>query len=149
MYTIGQVSKMMHLPIPTIRYYDEEGLLIDIKRDGSGKRIFDDRDLSALNMIGCLKKSGLTIHEIRDFMELCKLGNDSLKDRLSFFIRQEQNVVSEIQALEKCLALVQFKQWYYQTAVNHHDESYVKSLKFENYPKEIQELYLKSHPKQK
>lgn len=145
MYSIGEVSKLMHLPIPTIRYYDEEGLLPNVKRDKSGNRIFDEGDLNALNMIGCLKMSGLRIKEIKDFMDLCKLGNESLKQRLDFFIKQEKVVLEEMENLEKCLALVKFKQWFYQTAIDHKDENYVRSLCIEDYPNEIRELYLKSH----
>ena len=58
MYTIGQVSEMFGLPISTLRYYDKEGLLPDIERV-SGIRKFKDKELEALRVIECLKKSGL------------------------------------------------------------------------------------------
>ena len=55
MYTIGEVSKMVNLPIPTLRYYDNEGLLIDTVRDSSGIRKFNDKTLESLRVIECLK----------------------------------------------------------------------------------------------
>ena len=69
-YTIKKVSEMTGLSIPTIRYYDNEGLLPDLQRKESGYRVFSDRDLEAIDLIHCFKESGLTIREIRHFMKL-------------------------------------------------------------------------------
>lgn len=149
MYTIGQIAKMMNLSVPTLRYYDDEGILINIKRDNAGNRIFDDSDIEALKIINCLKQSGLKIKEIKEFMDLCRQGNSSLKKRYEFFLSQEQKVLDEIQSLERCLALIKYKEWYYQTALLHNDESYVKNLDKNNLPKEIQEYLNKSKIKEK
>ena len=54
MYTIGQVAKLVHLPISTIRYYDKEGLFPTLERT-SGIRKFSEKELEALRMIECLK----------------------------------------------------------------------------------------------
>ena len=67
MYTIGQVSEMFGLPVSTLRYYDKEGLFPNMKRE-SGIRKFDDREIEALRVIECLKKSGLEIRDIKQFM---------------------------------------------------------------------------------
>ena len=58
MYTIGQVSEMFDLPISTLRYYDKEGLFPTMQRD-SCIRKFGEKELEALRIIECLKKSGL------------------------------------------------------------------------------------------
>ena len=74
-YTIKKVSEMTGLSIPTIRYYDKEGLLPDLQRKESGYRVFSDRDLEAIDLIECFKESGLTIREIRHFMSLVRQGH--------------------------------------------------------------------------
>ena len=66
MYTIGQVAKLVHLPISTIRYYDKEGLFPTLERT-SGIRKFSEKELEALRMIECLKKSGLKIKDMIQF----------------------------------------------------------------------------------
>ena len=81
MYTIGEVSKMVDLPIPTLRYYDNEGLLIDTVRDSAGIRKFNDKTLESLRVIECLKKSGLQIKEIKEFMNWCSLGDKTISQR--------------------------------------------------------------------
>ncbi len=99
-YTIKKVSEITGLSIPTIRYYDKEGLLPDLQRKESGYRVFSDRDLEALDLIACFKESGLTIREIRNFMSLVRQGDVTLARRLAVFQRH-------IARLEEKLAAVQ------------------------------------------
>ena len=63
-YSIGEVSQMFDLPASTLRYYDKEGLLPHIQRQGTGIRRFDQRTIEALRVIECLKKSGMEIKDI-------------------------------------------------------------------------------------
>lgn len=77
MYTIGQVSERFDLPVSTLRYYDKEGLFPNLTRT-SGARRFGEQELEALRVIECLKRSGLEIREIRQFMEWCAPGGDPL-----------------------------------------------------------------------
>ena len=99
-YTIKQVSEMTGLSIPTIRYYDKEGLLPDLQRKESGYRIFSNQDLKAIDLIECFKESGLTIREIRHFMSLVKQEDVTLAERLAIF-------QTHIARLEEKLAAVQ------------------------------------------
>ena len=100
MYTIGQVAKLVHLPISTIRYYDKEGLFPTLERT-SGIRKFSEKELDALRMIECLKKSGLKIKEIKLFMEWCAQGSSTYEKRLELFLHQRKAVEEKIEKLEK------------------------------------------------
>ena len=80
MYTIGQVSKKFGLPISTLRYYDKEGLFPNMQRI-SGIRKFDEKEIEALRIIECLKKSGMEIKDIKLFMELCVQGSETYLQR--------------------------------------------------------------------
>ena len=62
-YPIGEVATITHLSVPTIRYYDKEGLIPDLKKDPAGVRCFDDHNLGALEMINCLKTAGMSIKD--------------------------------------------------------------------------------------
>lgn len=145
MYTIGQVAKLMNLSVPTLRYYDDEGLLINVTRDSSGNRVFNQKDIDALILINCLKNSGMKIREIKSFMDLCLLGNDSLNERLNFFKNQEKVIKKEMEKLQNTMDMIKFKQWYYETAIEHNDEDYVKNIKIEDMPNNIKQLYKNTH----
>ena len=87
MYTIGQVSQMFDIPISTLRYYDKEGLFPDIQRT-SGIRRFGEKELEAIRVIECLKKSGMEIKDIKQFMEWCTKASKTYPKRLDLFVRQ-------------------------------------------------------------
>ena len=70
MYTIGQVAEMFGLPISTLRYYDKQGLFPNMERV-SGIRRFSDQEIDALRVIECLKKAGMEIKDIQQFMDWC------------------------------------------------------------------------------
>ena len=99
-YTIKKVSEMTGLSIPTIRYYDKEGLLPDLQRKESGYRVFSDRDLEAIDLIECFKESGLTIREIRHFMSLVRQGDVTLDERLAFFQTNVARLEEKLAAID-------------------------------------------------
>ncbi len=126
MYTIGEVSKMFNLPISTLRYYDKEGLLNDVDRDSSGIRKFNDKTLEALRVIECLKKSGMQIKEIKEFMNWCSIGDETLLKRKEMFIRRKEHIEKEIKELENALEMIKYKCWYYDEAIKDGNEKRVK-----------------------
>ena len=144
MYTIGQVSKMFNLPISTLRYYDKEGLLPNIERV-SGIRKFSDREIETLRVIECLKKSGLEIKQIKQFMLWCKEGSSTYPQRKALFEEQKKQVEEEIEKLNKTLAMLKFKCWYYSEAIKNGNEKNLSPLPTPDMPEEIKRAYLNSH----
>lgn len=144
MYTIGQVSQMFGLPISTLRYYDKEGLFPNIKRT-SGIRKFDERELEALRVIDCLKKSGLEIKDIKQFMEWCTQGSDTYAQRRELFVKQRENVKNEIEKMNRVLDMLNFKCWYYEQAIKDGSEERLKAMTPEEMPVEIREAYENVH----
>jgi len=144
MYTIGQVSEMFELPISTLRYYDKQGLFPQMERT-SGIRKFSDREIEALRVIECLKKSGLEIKDIKQFMDWCTEGASTYPQRKELFERQRKTVEAEIEHLNKVLDMIKFKCWYYEQAVRDGDETRLSRLRPEEMPDEIRQAYLRSH----
>lgn len=140
MYTIGQVSKMFNLPISTLRYYDKEGLFPDMNRE-SGIRKFSDKELEALRVIECLKKSGLEIKDIKQFMEWCVKGSETYSQRRELFLKQKEIVEAEIQRMNKALDMINFKCWYYEQAIKDGNEDRVSAMNEEDMPEEIRKAY--------
>lgn len=144
MYSIGEISKMFQLPISTLRYYDKEGLFPHLKRV-NGIRQFSESEIETLRVIDCLKKSGLEIKDIKEYMALCSLGNTTLKQRKEIFEKQKEEVLQEMEKLQKVLSMLNYKCWYYDQAIEKNDESYVQALSFNQFPPQIQQYYKHSH----
>ena len=144
MYTIGQVSEMFNIPISTLRYYDKEGLFPNIHRE-SGIRKFDEEEIEALRIIECLKKSGLEIKIIKQFMQWCEQGSETYIQRKNLFVKQKETVEAEIERLKHVLDVIEYKCWYYDEAIKDGNEDRLNTMKIEDMPDKIREIYLKMH----
>ena len=145
MYTIGEVSRMFDIPVSTLRYYDKEGLFPGMHRE-SGIRKFSEQEIDALRVIDCLKKSGLEIKDIKRFMQWCVEGSSTYPARLELFRRQKQCVEEEMQRLQQVQAMLRFKCWYYEQAIQDGNEERLRHMKPEEMPEDIRKAYVQSHP---
>ena len=145
MYTIGQVSEMFGLPISTLRYYDKEGLFPDLQRT-SGIRRFGEKELEALRVIECLKRSGLEIKDIKQFMTWCVQGSETYPQRRELFLKQKQRVEDELLRMNRVLDMLRYKCWYYQQAIEDGNEDRLRAMTPEDMPQEIRRAYENAHP---
>ena len=116
-YTIKQAAELTNLTPVTLRYYDKQGLLPFMERRESGYRMFSDGDIAMLRVIECLKKSGMSIKDIRQFSEWVLMGDDSLQERYKMFLERKKAVEAQIADLQKTLDFINHKCWYYETAI--------------------------------
>ena len=135
MYSIGQVSEMFGIPVSTLRYYDKEGLFPNLERLGSTRR-FGEGDLELLRVIDCLKKTGLEIRDIKRFVDMVQEGPSTYAARKELF---------EARKLNKTLAMIQFKCWYYETAQKDGGEERLWEMIPDGLPKDIRKLYDLGH----
>ena len=141
---IGEISKITGLSISTLRYYDKNGLLPNLNRN-NGIRKFNKKDLQILKMINCLKISGMNIKEIKQFIDWCSIGDETIEKRLNMFIDQEKNINNQIKKLQDSLKLIKFKRWYYKKALDDKTENIVKNMNINDMPNEIKSLYMETH----
>lgn len=144
MYTIGQVSEMVGMPISTLRYYDKEGLFPNIQR-ASGIRKFGEKELEAIRVIEMFEKIGHEIKDIKQFMEWCVQGSETYLQRRELFIKQKAVVESEIERMNRVLSMLKFKCWYYEQAIRDGNEERLNCMKPEDMPEEIRQAYEMAH----
>lgn len=116
-YTIKQAAEIMNVTPTTLRYYDKQGLLPFMERKESGYRVFSDADISMLRVIECLKKSGMSIKDIRQFSKWAQMGDESLHERYEMFLERKQAVENQMRELQEMLDFINHKCWYYETAI--------------------------------
>lgn len=107
---------MMNLPTSTLRYYDKIGLLPFVKRTESGIRMFQDEDMEWLGIIECLKKTGMQLTEIREYINMAMLGDETIDARLQMFLRRKRETEQQIKELQETLETIDYKIWFYETA---------------------------------
>lgn len=126
-YSIKQIADMMQVSTATIRYYDEEGLLPNIKRV-NGRRIFEDEDFKWLRVLNCMKKINMPIKKIKEYVELAKQGDSTLQERYALVLEQKAIIKNQIEELNICLKEFEYKEWYYQTAIEAGTEKVVENV---------------------
>ena len=115
-YTIGEMARKLNVAPSTLRYYDKEGLLPFVERSSGGIRMFKDEDMEWLRLLGCLKKAGMPLKEIRSFLDWSRQGDATIDRRLDLLEKQRQSVLEQQKQLEDTLLMLDYKRWYYQTA---------------------------------
>lgn len=144
MYTIGQVAEMFGLPISTLRYYDKQGLFPNMERV-SGIRKFSEAEIETLRVIECLKKAGMEIKDIKQFMDWCVEGPSTYPQRKAMFEEQRSRVEDEIARINRTLDMLKFKCWYYEQAIRDGNEERLKAMIPDHLPEEIRPAYENSH----
>ncbi len=109
MYTIKQVSAKTGLSIYTLRYYDKEGLLPLVKRTPTGIRKFSDDDIAWIGLICCLKNSGMSIEKIKEFMNLCLKGEETVEPRKDILLLHKRHIQEQMKELQNSLDTVNYK----------------------------------------
>lgn len=138
-YSIKEMAELTGLPPSTLRYYDKQGLLPNLRRDANNNRIFSDEDFRNLRLIDCLKRSGLSIRDIRTYIKLMKKGDASLNERLEIFVKRREAIRQEISNLQGLLDVIEYKCWYYDKACHDGTEAKVKSLDNSEIPEQFHE----------
>ncbi len=136
-YTVGEAAKQINVAASTLRYYDKEGLLPFLERSGSGIRMFKDDDLAWLKTIDCLKKTGMPIKDIKNFIDYCVEGDSRIDERLSIIQAQRDSVISQMKEMQEMLDMLNFKCWFYETAKEASTCAVHDNIKIENVPEEF------------
>ena len=139
-YTISDAAGRLGVSASTLRYYDKEGLLPFVGRSASGIRVFKESDFGWLNLIECLKATHMPIREIKAFIDWYMEGDGTLEKRRDMFYERKQAVEQQIAALQKTLNTINYKCWYYDTAVEAGTIAVHAAMKPEEIPEEIRRL---------
>lgn len=142
-YTVGEMAKRLGVAPSTLRYYDQEGLLPFVERSEGGIRVFKESDYEWLQVIGCLKKTGMQLRDIKTFIEMAMQGDQTIEPRLALITKQKESVKAQIAELEETLRTLEFKEWYYNTAKENGTTSVLRNMTLDELPEEFREVRLK------
>ena len=140
LYTVGEMAKRIGVAPSALRYYDKEGLLPFVERSSGGIRMFKDADFEWLQVIDCLKKTGMQLGDIKRFIEMAMQGDETIDERLELIVNQKEAVKLRINELNATLKTLEFKHWYYETAKNAGTTEVPRNMTLEELPEEYREV---------
>ena len=144
-YTVGEMAKRLDIPSSTLRYYDKEGLLPFVERSSGGIRMFQEKDFEWLQIIECLKKAGMSIKDIREYISLALQGDETIDARLELFKRQRQALEEQMAALQRTMDVLDYKCWYYETAKKAGTVKVPQSMTLSEIPEQYRNSYEHLH----
>ena len=99
-YSPGQTAERSGFSLDTLRYYERIGLLDHVERTSSGHRRFGEDDLEWLEVLRCLRDTGMPIAQMRRYAELARGGDDTFTERLSLLTEHDGQVQERIAVLQ-------------------------------------------------
>ena len=139
-YTVGEMAKLLGITASTLRYYDKEGLLPFVERSSGGIRMFQESDFEWLQVIGCMKKAGMSIKDIRQYIEMALQGDETIGPRLAMFRHQREALKQQMEELQRTMQMVDYKCWYYETALEAGTVDVPKNMELSQVPEEFREI---------
>ena len=118
MFTMKQVCEEANMTYQTLKYYCNEGLVPNVKRDDNNHRIFDERDVKWIKDLVCLKKCGMSIQEMKDYLDLCLQGESTIPQRTEMLAQKQQALRSSIKELEDSVSYIDWKQNFYDEVLS-------------------------------
>lgn len=113
MYGMKEACVAVNMSYETLKFYCNQGLVPNLKRDGSNRRIFDEQDIAWLKSLSCLKKCGMSIQEMKTYQDLCLQGESSIPQRKRILEHKREELLERRRELEESMAYIDRKQQFY------------------------------------
>ena len=113
MYTMKETCEQTGLSYETLKFYCNQGLVPNVKRDERNRRVFDDRDVAWINSLNCLKNCGMGIQEMRDYRDLCLIGKASIPERKEMLAKKRAELEEELKRIEASMDYIDRKQEFF------------------------------------
>lgn len=113
MYTMKQACEATGMTYEALKFYCNEGLVPNVKRDKNNYRVFDDRDIAWIKSLTCLKNCGMRIEDMKRYLALCLQGESSIPARKEILEGHRAALLARIQELQEHVAYIDWKQQFY------------------------------------
>ncbi len=113
MYAMKEACEKTGLAYETLKYYCNQGLVPNVKRDEKNRRIFDDRDIDWINSLNCLRNCNMSIQEMREYIQLCMEGEASIPERKQILAKKRQSLEEELKRIQDSIDYIDWKQGFY------------------------------------
>ena len=118
MYTMMQACREADMTYQTLKFYCNEGLVPNVKRDVNNRRVFDERDVKWIKDLSCLKRCGMSIQEMREYLQLCLEGEGTIPERKRVLEKKQAALREQIKELQDSIDYIDYKQQFYDDVLS-------------------------------
>ena len=124
MYTMKEVCRETGMTYEALKFYCNEGLVPNVKRDANNHRVFDDRDVAWIKSLTCLKNCGMSIQEMKVYIGLCLQGEPSIPERKVILAQKREDLLKKMAELQASIDYIDWKQGFYDDLLSGKIEYY-------------------------
>ena len=124
MYTMKQACEKTKLSYETLKFYCNQGLVPNVKRDKNNRRVFDDRDIAWIQSLKCLKNCGMSLSEMREYIKLCLEGESTIPERKIILDIKRNALLEQLKQVQDCIDYIDWKQSFYDDVLSGKIEYY-------------------------
>lgn len=118
LYTMKQTCEKTGLTYDTLKFYCNEGLIPNVKRDKNNYRVFYDKDIAWIKSLSCLKSCGMSIVEMKEYLALCLKGESTIPERQEILNNKLKELEHKINKIQDSINYIHWKQNFYNDVLN-------------------------------
>ena len=118
MYSMKEACTLTNMTYENLKFYCNEGLVPNVKRDRRNYRVFDEHDIKWIQSLNCLKSCGMSIAEMKQYLALCMEGEGTIPERKVILAEKKETLLQSIVELQKAVAYIDWKQGFYDDVLS-------------------------------
>lgn len=132
MYSMKETCEKVGMSYQTLKFYCNQGLIPNVKRDKNNYRVFDDDNIGWIKSLSCLKKCGMSIEEIREYLDLCLKGESTIPERKCMLAIKREKLLEEQRLIQESIDFIDWKQSFYDDVLSGNDKYFSYLINKEN-----------------
>ena len=117
-YSMKEACTLTNMTYENLKFYCNEGLVPNVKRDRRNYRVFDEHDIKWIQSLNCLKSCGMSIAEMKQYLALCMEGKGTIPERKVILAEKKETLLKSITELQKAVAYIDWKQRFYDDVLS-------------------------------
>lgn len=113
-----EACTLTNMTYENLKFYCNEGLVPNVKRDRRNYRVFDEHDIKWIQSLNCLKSCGMSIAEMKQYLALCMEGEGTILERKVILAEKKETLLQSITELQKAVAYIDWKQRFYDDVLS-------------------------------
>lgn len=124
MYSMKETCEKTDLTYQTLKYYCNEGLIPNVKRNTNNYRVFDEQNIAWIKSLSCLKNCGMSISEMKEYLALCLKGKSTIPERKVILDCKQKDLKKKMKEIQDSLDYIDWKQNFYDDVLSGKTEYY-------------------------
>lgn len=132
MFTMKETCNQVGLTYEALKFYCNQGLVPNVKRDKNNRRVFDSNDIAWIKSLSCLKNCGMSIQEMKEYLALCLDGESSIPVRKIVLEKKRKELCLQLEQIKQSIDYIDWKQGFYDDVLSGKTKYYSNLISVES-----------------